>query len=479
MRQQLSPTILGGKPVPVGSAEMLQGTMRFMQTLSSENWVARSLRHVWHPCTQMQHHESVPLVPLRSGNGVWLTDMAGQRYLDAVSSWWVNLFGHAHPQINAALKDQLDTLEHAMLAGFTHEPVVRLSERLAQRTQHQLGHCFFASDGASAIEIALKMSVHAWRNAGHSDKTHFVCFEGGYHGETLGALAVTDVRLFRDAYAPLLRPAYFLPSPDARLAQVGEPCSAPAERSVRALANLLEAHGPTLSAVVVEPLVQCASGMAMHGPDFLRQVRQLCDQHQVHLIADEIAVGCGRTGTFFACEQAAIWPDFLCLSKGISGGYLPLSLVMTRDAIYQAFYDPAFSRGFLHSHSYTGNPLACRAALATLDLFDAQPVFERNRQWAARLLAGFAPLRAHPQVRHLRQCGTITAFDVQLDDPVQAASFSRRFFTLALAQGLLLRPIGQTVYVMPPYVIEDAEVDHLVQHTLTVLAQVLHPAAQG
>ena len=444
-----------------------------MPSASSESLVERSLRHVWHPCTQMQHHETVPLVPLRSGSGVWLTDVNGQRYLDAVSSWWVNLFGHANPVINAALKAQLDTLEHAMLAGFTHEPVVALSEKLAALTQHTLGHCFFASDGASAIEIALKMSFHAWRNAGQASKQQFVCVEGGYHGETLGALSVTDVAVFRDAYAPLLRPAHFLPSPDERLAQAGEAADAPAQRSLRALAQLLEARSHEISAVVVEPLVQCASGMAMHGPAFLRGVRQLCDQHHVHLIADEIAVGCGRTGTFFACEQAGIWPDFVCLSKGISGGYLPLSLVMTRQEVYEAFYDPAFTRGFLHSHSYTGNPLACRAALATLSIFESEPVFERNRALSARIWAGLSALQTHPRVRHLRQRGMITAFDVQFDDASQAQGFSRRFFTQALQHELLLRPIGQTVYLMPPYVLSDDEADGLTSRTIDVLNKVL------
>jgi adenosylmethionine-8-amino-7-oxononanoate aminotransferase len=448
-----------------------------MPLAPSESLVARSLRSVWHPCTQMQHHETVPLVPLRSGAGAWLTDVQGHRYLDAVSSWWVNLFGHANPQINAALKEQLDTLEHAMLAGFTHEPVVALSEKLAARTQQVLGHCFFASDGASAIEIALKMSFHAWRNAGHTAKQQFVCFEGGYHGETLGALSVTDVAVFRDAYAHLLRPAHFLPSPDERLAGPGEAPDAPAQQSLHAFEVLLASQSDEICAVVVEPLVQCASGMAMHGPAFLRQLRRLCDQYQVHLIADEIAVGCGRTGTFFACEQAGIWPDFLCLSKGISGGYLPLSLVMTRDEIYASFYDPAFTRGFLHSHSYTGNPLACRAALATLAIFDSQPVLERNRALSQRILNGLAELQHHPRVRHVRQRGMITAFDVHFDDAVQTNGFSRRFFTEALQHELLLRPIGQTVYFMPPYILSDDEADVMTSRTLQVLDKVLRVAS--
>ena len=442
------------------------------------DWVARSLKSVWHPCTQMQHHETVPLVPVSHGRGAWLYDADGKRYLDAISSWWVNLFGHANPRINAALKDQLDRLEHAMLAGFTHEPVITLSEQLSARTNHVLGHCFYASDGASATEIALKMSFHFWRNSGQSDKREFVCLKGSYHGETVGALAVTDVQLFRDAYGPLLQQAHVVASPDARDARQGESAADVARRAANELEALLRQRSKHIAAVIVEPLVQCAAGMAMYDPAYLVELRALCDRYQVHLIADEIAVGCGRTGTFFACEQAAnqegtAWPDFVCLSKGISGGYLPLSLVMTRDAIYQAFYDADVRRGFLHSHSYTGNPLACRAALATLAIFDDDDVLNRNRHRAAQMTQALAPLVAHPKVSHFRQRGMIWAFDAVVDDPAAAASFSRRFFTEALKHELLLRPIGRTVYLMPPYILDDEEVAGLAARTHAVFEQVM------
>ena len=438
--------------------------------------VTRSLRSVWHPCTQMQHHETVPLIPVTHGKGAWLFDTDGKRYLDGISSWWVNLFGHANPRINAALKEQLDKLEHAMLAGFTHEPVVQLSEQLAERTGHVLGHCFYASDGASAVEIALKMSFHAWRNSGRSEKQEFVCLKGSYHGETIGALAVTDVAIFRDAYGPLLQRAHVIDSPDARQSQPGETAVDVARRAAKAFETLLEQQGDTIAAIIVEPLVQCATGMAMHDPVYLQEIRALCDRYQVHLIADEIAVGCGRTGTFFACEQAAIWPDFLCLSKGISGGYLPLSLVMTRDEIYRAFYDVDVTRGFLHSHSYTGNPLACRAALATLAIFENDDVLEANRSKATKLTAALAPLIDHPHASHFRQRGMIWAFDAVIDDADMAASFSRRFFSAALEQELLLRPIGNTVYLMPPYILDDEEIALLAERTQSVFEQVM---AQG
>ena len=417
----------------------------------------------------MQHHETVPLIPVSHGRGAWLYDHDGRRYLDAISSWWVNLFGHANPRINAALKDQLDRLEHAMLAGFTHEPVIQLSERLSELTDKVLGHCFYASDGASAVEIALKMSFHAWRNSGQCDKQEFVCVKGGYHGETIGALAVTDVALFKDAYGPLLRAAHVAASPDARQAAEGETAQDVARRAAADVERLFIERGSKIAAIIVEPLVQCATGMAMHDPLYLSLVRALCDRHQVHLILDEIAVGCGRTGTFFACEQAGIWPDFLCLSKGISGGYLPLSLVMTRNDIYQAFYSSDVRRGFLHSHSYTGNPLACRAALATLDIFREDEVLAANRVRAERLSAALAPLAGHARVRHFRQRGMIWAFDA-----VDAApDFSRRFFSSAVEHELLMRPIGPTVYLMPPYILDDGEIDGLAARTLAVFEQVI------
>ncbi|WP_144110821.1 adenosylmethionine--8-amino-7-oxononanoate transaminase [Paraburkholderia sp. BCC1886] len=432
---------------------------------SPDDWIARSLRAVWHPCTQMKHHEQLPLVPVSRGQGAWLYDRANHRYLDAISSWWVNLFGHANPRINAALKDQLDTLEHAMLAGCTHEPAVELAERLSTLTSNTLGHAFFASDGASAVEIALKMSFHFWRNQGFADKQEFVCVANSYHGETIGALGVTDVALFKDAYDPLIRHAHVVASPDARQAGANETSADVARRALDHVRSLFEARAGRIAALIVEPLVQCAAGMAMHDPSYIAGLRALCDQYGIHLIADEIAVGCGRTGTFFACEQAGIWPDFLCLSKGISGGYLPLSIVLSRDEIFAAFYHDDTTRGFLHSHSYTGNPLACRAALATLDLFESDNVLAVNAQKSAKLKAALTPLADHPHVRNLRQCGTIFAFDALIDDPHMARTFSRRFFEHGLQRELLLRPIGTTVYLMPPYILDDAEIALLATRT--------------
>ena len=443
----------------------------------NDDWRQRSLAAVWHPCTQMRLHApdggAQPLLAIARAEGVWLHDADGQPYLDAISSWWVNLFGHNHPHIRAALIDQLQRLDHVMLAGFTHAPVVELSEKLAALTG--LGHAFYGSDGASATEIALKMSAHFWRNAGRPRKSRFVGVAGGYHGETVGALAVTDIALFREAYAPLLRLAATVPSPDARGALPGEDAAAVAERAALALERWLEEHAEDTAAVIAEPLVQCASGMAMHHPHYLQRLRALCTRFDVHLVLDEIAVGFGRTGTMFAHQQAGIRPDFLCLSKGLTGGTLALSAVLCTDAVYAAFYDDEVARGFLHSHSYTGNPLACRAALATLELFEMTDAINANRATAARLAAQFQALNTHARVSNARQCGLIFAWDV----PNHLPDFARRYARHALAQGVVLRPIGHTVYAMPPYVINEAEGEHLARGALAALQATLNeePAA--
>ncbi len=365
------------------------------------DWQRRSLRHVWHPCTPLRAEPLLPL-PIASAQGPWLHDMEGRRYFDATSSWWVNLFGHADARLNAALKDQLDRLPHVMLAGCTHAPAVELAERLSALTQGALGHCFFASDGASAIEIALKMSCHSWRNRGQPAKRRFVALRQGYHGETLGALSVTDVAVFREAYAGVLMPAFTAMSPDARQALPGESPAGVAVRAAADLRALFSAHHQEIAALVIEPLVQCAGGMAMHDAAYLRAACALCDEFGVHLIADEIAVGCGRTGSFFAFEQATppgdapLWPDFICLSKGISGGYLPLSLVLASSAIRDSFVGQDAAGSFLHSHSYSGNALACRAALTVLQILQDEDVIERNLSRAALLnsqLAFLAPMK--------------------------------------------------------------------------------------
>ena len=423
----------------------------------------RDLAVLWHPTTQMKDHEWLPLLPVRKGEGVWLEDMEGKRYIDAISSWWVNLFGHANPHISAAVARQAETLEHVILAGVTHESAVELAEKLVAITPAGLERVFFADSGSAAVEIALKMSFHFWHNLGESGRSRFVTLSNSYHGDTLGALGVGDVGLFKKAYEPLLMEPLVAPSPDC-FGVPEEEWDAHASLKLDELENILSAHTGEVSAVIVEPLVQCAGGMRMYPPSWLRGLRAVCDEHCVHLIADEIAVGFGRTGTMFACEQAGMSPDFMCLSKGLTGGYLPMSAVMTGNRVFDVFYHEYTTlKGFLHSHSYTGNALACSAALATLELFAHKPVLENNRVLARAMHEAASPLLDHPHVGEIRQTGMILAIEmVQDKKSMQTYDWKERrgmrVYRHALDNGVLLRPIGNVVYFMPPYVINEDEI---------------------
>jgi len=435
--------------------------------MDNPSLIQRDLAVLWHPCTQMKDHEQLPPIPIRHGRGVWLEDFDGRRYIDAISSWWVNLFGHANPRINAAVAAQLASLEHVILAGFTHEPVVQLSERLVAITPHGLNRCFYADSGSAAVEIALKMSFHYWRNRGRTQRTRFISLSNSYHGETLGALSVGDVALYRDTYDPLLWRSIVVPSPDCYRREAGESCADFSQRMFEPMRQALEQHASQTCAVIVEPLVQCAGGMRMYDPVYLRLLRQACDRYEVHLIADEIAVGFGRTGTMFACEQAGIAPDILCLGKGLTGGYLPLSVCLTTENIYDAFYaDYPTQRAFLHSHSYTGNALACAAALATLDIFRDDDVLSRNQVLAQHMGHAVAALAEHAHVAEVRQTGMILAIEMAKNAKTREpyAWQERRgrvVYQYALEHEAILRPLGDVIYFMPPYVINESQIDHL------------------
>lgn len=446
----------------------------------SENILDRDLTHLWHPCTQMKDHEALPPIAIRKGQGIWLEDFDGNRYIDAISSWWVNLFGHCHPKISSAVKQQLDELEHVILAGFTHQPVVDLSEKLAQITPGNLSRCFYSDNGSSAVEVALKMSYHYWKNQGQPGKSKFVSLSNGYHGETLGALSVGDVPLYKETYEPLLLDCITVPSPDCYLRDQGETWEAFSQRRFDALRDLLEREHQNISAVILEPLVQCAGNMRMYHPIYLKLLRQACDEFGVHFIADEIAVGFGRTGSLFACEQADVAPDFLCLSKGLTGGYLPLSVVVTSEDTYQAFYDDYETlKAFLHSHSYTGNALACSAALATLELFEDGQVIEDNRQKAKKMYEAVETLEDHPNVAEIRQTGMILAIEMVKEKSARTPwdwreRRGRRVYEYGLKNSVLLRPLGDVVYFMPPYIISDEEIALMAQ----VAIDGIHLAAQ-
>lgn len=408
----------------------------------------RDMSVVWHPCTQMKDHELFDIIPIQSGKGVYLTDFDGNSYIDAISSWWVNLFGHSNAYINSKIKEQLERLEHVILAGFTHEPIVRLSQRLVALAPQGLTRCFYADNGSSAVEVALKMSYHAHKNKGKT-KSLFLSLSNSYHGETLGALAVGDVALYKETYAPLLIHCIQTPVPQNQSLDA-------AHEALESLKVILNVQGSEIAAFIVEPLVQGAGGMRMYHPYYLTHAKQLCKEYDVHFIADEIMTGFGRTGTMFGCEQASITPDFLILSKGLTGGYLPLSVVMTTEDIYNTFYcnyDP--KRSFLHSHSYTGNALACAAANATLDLFETNACLKSNTVLSAILAQELERFAGKTYVKEIRQCGMIGV--IELIEQTSHERIGVKIHRHCLGNGVLIRPLGNVIYVMPPYVITPQE----------------------
>jgi adenosylmethionine-8-amino-7-oxononanoate aminotransferase len=452
-------------------------------------WRSRDLSVLWHPCTQMREHhpgenrDTLPLVPIARGEGAWLVGYDGRRYLDAVSSWWTNLFGHSEPRIGAAIARQAQTLEQVMLAGFSHAPAVELAEKLLAIAPRQTGRAplakvFYADNGSAGVEVALKMAFHYFHNRGETRRRKFVALENGYHGETIGALAVGDIPLYRRVYAPLLGEALFAPSPDAYLAQPGESAAACALRAADALADLFDRHPGEICALIVEPRVQCAGGMRMHDPAYLSRVRQLCDANGALLIADEIAVGFGRTGSMFASESSGAMPDLLCLSKGLTGGFLPLAAVLATQEIYDAFLDDSRERAFLHSHSYTGNPLACAAALAALAIFEQDDVLARNRDTAMKMRTLAADFARHPHVADVRQAGMIVAFELTENGDKRTPFATQRRIGLrayraALARGVVLRPLGDVLYWIPPYCVDAAQLELLAEVTRAAIDEAI------
>lgn len=424
---------------------------------------ARDLNVLWHPCTQMKDHETIPLIPIAKGDGVYLEDFEGNRIIDAISSWWVNLFGHCNPYINQKIKEQLERLEHVILAGFTHEGIVRLSERLVALSPEGLTRCFYADNGSSAIEVALKMSYHSHKNSG-KEKGLFVSLSESYHGETLGALSVGDVALYKETYEPLLIRSVQTPSPHNQSVEA-------ALEAAKTFEKLLQERGDEIAALIVEPLVQGAGGMKMYHPIFLSETKRLCEEYGVHFIADEILVGFGRTGSMFACEQAGITPDFLVLSKGLTGGYLPLSVVLTTENVYGSFYcDYNPARSFLHSHSYTGNALACAAANATLDIFESENVIENNGKTIALIAEELRRFESLQRVKEVRQCGMIAAIELEGFEPHERIGL--KIHRHCMERGVLIRPLGSVIYVMTPYVITQEELKKVFDAIMSALKSI-------
>ncbi|MFJ7979001.1 adenosylmethionine--8-amino-7-oxononanoate transaminase [Lysinibacillus xylanilyticus] len=438
----------------------------------------RDLQHVWHPCSQMKDYEQFPPIVIQKGQGVWLYDENNNRYLDAVSSWWVNLFGHANPRISQALSDQAFTLEHTIFANFSHEPAIKVAEKLVALTPDGLNKVFFADNGSSAIEVALKMSFQYHMQTGKTKKKRFLALTDAYHGETLGALSVGGVGLYNEVYQPLLLDTVRAQGPDCFRCPFQENPESCQAQCIQFVEAELRQHHEEITAVIIEPLIQAAAGMKMYPPIYLKRLRELCTKYDVHFIADEIAVGFGRTGTLFACEQADIAPDFMCLSKGLTGGYLPLSAVLTTDDVYNAFYDDyGTMKAFLHSHSYSGNTLACRVALEVLTMFEEESVLDmiQNKGDRMRKLAMKA-FEELPFVGEYRQVGLVGAIELvanrETKEPLPSEErIGYQIYKRALAKGLLIRPLGNILYFMPPYVISDDEMSFMIDTTKETITQ--------
>lgn len=426
--------------------------------------VKRDLSVVWHPCTQMKDHEKIPLIPIKSGKGVWLYDYDDNKYLDAISSWWVNLFGHSNKFINNSINNQIKKLEHVLLAGFTHEPAISLAENLIKLSPKKINKCFFTDNGSSSIDAAMKMSYHFWQNKGKKSKKKFIALSNSYHGETLGSLSVSNIDLYKKTYENILKKTIIVDSPDSFHKKNNISEEKHAEIMFVKMLKTIKKHHNDVCAVIVEPLVQCAGYMRMYHHRYLELLREACTKYNIHLITDEIAVGFGRTGTMFAYEQAKITPDIICLSKGITGGYMTLSTILTTDEIYNAFYDEYEKlNAFLHSHSYTANPIACAAANATLQIFKDKNVIKKNILLANHIQKSFESLKEHENVIDVRQRGMILAVELirNKKNKIPYDWKERRgikAYLHGLKNNVLMRPLGNVLYFMPPYVITKKEI---------------------
>lgn len=412
---------------------------------------------LWHPFTQEGTEPPPPVI--RSAKGVYLETQDGRRILDAISSWWVNIHGHAHPSIAEAVARQAARLEHVLFAGFSHEPAEELAARLAKVVPAALRHVFFSDDGSTAVEVALKLALQYWANCGRPQKRKIVALEHAYHGDTAGAMSVSDDSPFTAPFQTMRFPVLRAHSAYCAHCPVGLTRATCRIECLHKLERMLSEQAGEIAAVIVEPLLQGAGGMIVHPEEFLAGVRKLTRDHDVLLIADEVLTGFGRTGRMFACERAGVVPDLMCVAKGLTGGFLPLAATFATDRVHDAFTGGDASRRFFHGHSYTANPIACAAANASLQIFEAEPVFERiaaiEKMHAARLPA----LAAHPRVADVRQIGSVAAIELAVPDAGYLSSLRPRLYAYYLSRGVLLRPLGNVVYILPPYVIRPDELN--------------------
>ena len=439
------------------------------------------LQYIWHPCSQMKDYETLPPIVIDHGKGVYLYDKNGKRYLDVVSSWWCNLLGHCNEKISARMKQQLDKLEHVIFANFTHEPAIQLCERLVQILPKGLCKFNFSDNGSAAIECALKMAFQYQYQTGHPEKKRFMALSEGYHGETIGALSVGGLDLYAEIYKPMLMDIVRVEAPDCYRCPYGECRDTCQCECFQQAEEALSKYGQEIAAFIMEPLVQGSAGMRIYPPLYLKKLREACDRYGVLLIADEIATGFGRTGKLFACDHAGITPDILCMSKGLTGGYLPMAITVTTQEIYDAFYDD-YNKGkaFMHSHTYSGNPLACSAALAVQDILEEEQILEHAAQRANYLHEQLMnALGDHPNVGEIRHIGLINGIELVADRKTKTPFPSEdrvgyQIYTRALQEGVIFRPLGDVIYFNPPLIIKEEEIDEALAVCKKVITETLN-----
>jgi adenosylmethionine-8-amino-7-oxononanoate aminotransferase len=433
----------------------------------------RDRARVWHPYTQMQ--TAPPPLPVVRGEGVYLFTEDGRRLLDGISSWWVNIHGHSHPALNAAIAEQAQQLEHVVFAGCTHPPAVELAERLVALLPRGLSRVFYSDNGSTAVEVALKLACQYWANRGEPERRSFVALHHAYHGDTVGAMSASEDSIFTRPFASMLFAVHRAHAPYCYRCPLGLERAACAIDCLADLDGRLAAFGNSVAGVIVEPMLQGAGGMIVWPAEFLAGVRRLCDRHGVLMIADEVLTGFGRTGRMFACEHAGVSPDIICLSKALTAGYLPMGVTAAGDAIYDAFLSNDRTKTFFHGHSFTANPLACAVALASLRLFEEDRVLEKVQQLEGWLRCGLAPLEGLPSVGQVRVIGGVGILELVSDKTTRAASgyldsVGPRLAAAFLERGLLLRPLGNILYFMPPYVVTESETTWAIEQIREVLA---------
>lgn len=444
------------------------------------NLVEKDLKYIWHPCSQMKDYEELPPIIVDYANGVYLYDKDGKAYIDIVSSWWCNLLGHCNPKINEGIKKQLDRLEHVIFANFTHEPAITLCEQLMEIIPKGLTKFNFSDNGSASVECALKMAFQYQYQSGHRKKTRFMCLTDGYHGETIGALSVGCLDLYAKIYQPILLDVIRVQAPDCYRCPYKKcrdycqaECISFAEKS-------FGKHADETCAIIVEPLLQGSAGMRIYPPAYLIRLRELCDKYQVLLIGDEIATGFGRTGKMFAFDHAGISPDIMCISKGLTGGYMPMAITITNDQIYNAFYaDYNEGKAFMHSHTYSGNPLGCAAALAVQKVFREEPIMENATKKGRYLNEKLKEkLLDHPNIGEIRSIGLINAMELTPRRKTKEEYPSEwrvgyQIYKRALRKGLLLRPLGNVLYFNPPLIIDEATIDKAVDICIESIEETL------